>query len=161
MPKSKNVEETVRRFARPAVEALGYRLWDVEYESRGGYSELTLYIDRPGGGASGTDDCEKVSHAVDPLMDRYDPIEEAYTFSVSSCGSVRTLRRAEQFAACIGQPVEVRLYKAENGVNSVTGTLAAYEDGAVTLRTPAGERTFAPGEAASVKTIEMNEDEQQ
>ena len=79
MPKSKNVEETVRRFAEPAVKELGYRLWDVEYESHGGYSELTLYIDRPDGGAIGTDDCERVSHAVDPLMDRYDPIEEAYT----------------------------------------------------------------------------------
>ena len=161
MPKSKNVEETVRSFAEPAVTGLGYRLWEVEYESRGGYSELTLYIDRPDGGAIGTDDCEKVSHAVDPLMDRYDPIEEAYTFSVSSCGSVRTLRRAEQFAAYIGQPVEVRLYRAENGVKTVTGTLQGYEAGAVTVQTGSGERTFAPGEAASVKTIEMNEDEQQ
>ena len=161
MPKSKNVEETVRRFAEPAVKELGYRLWDVEYESHGGYSELTLYIDRPDGGAIGTDDCERVSHAVDPLMDRYDPIEEAYTFSVSSCGSVRTLRRPEQFAAYIGQPVEVRLYKAENGVKIAAGTLLAYDGGAVTLLTPAGDRTFAAGEAAAVKTIEMNEDEQQ
>ena len=158
---SKNVEETVRRFAEPAVTALGYRLWDVEYESRGGYSELTLYIDKPDGGPIGTDDCERVSHAVDPLMDRYDPIEEAYTFSVSSCGSVRTLRRAAQFEAYIGQPVEVRLYRSEDGAKTVSGTLAAYDSGAVTLQTPAGERTFAAGEIAKVITIEMNEDEQQ
>ena len=57
--------------------------------------------------------------------------------------------------------MEVRLYKAENGVKTVAGTLLAYDGGAVTLRTPAGDRTFAAGEAAAVKTIEMNEDEQQ
>lgn len=161
MPKSKNVEETVRAFAQPAVEALGYALWDVEYERHGGYSELTLYIDRRDGGAVSTDDCEAVSRAVDPLMDRYDPIEESYTFSVSSSGGVRVLRRPEQFAAYIGSPVEVRLYRAENGAKSVAGTLAAYEEGKVTVRTVSGERVFAPGEAAQVKTIEMNEDEQE
>ncbi len=161
MPKSKNVEETVRAFALPAVQALGYELWDVEYERHGGYSELTLYIDRTDGEPVWTDDCERVSRAVDPILDREDPIEESYTFSVSSSGSVRVLRRPEHFAAYIGRPVEVRLYRAENGAKSVTGTLEAYGDGRITIMTPSGERVFAPGEAAQVKTTEMNEDGQE
>ncbi|MEA4824782.1 MAG: ribosome maturation factor RimP [Clostridiaceae bacterium] len=162
MPKSKNAEETIRAFADPVVEKLGYRLWDVAYERHGGYSEVTLYIDSPDGGAIGTDDCEKVSRAVDPLMDRYDPIEEAYTFSVSSSGGVRTLRRPEQYAAYRGRMVEIRLYRAENGAKSITGTLSAYDNGAVTIVTADGEnRTFAAETVAQVKTVEEEKEDEQ
>ena len=162
MPKSKNAEETIRAFALPVVEKLGYRLWDVVYDKYGGYSEVTLYIDYPDGGAIGTEDCEKVSRAVDPLMDRYDPIEEAYTFSVSSCGSVRTLRRAEQFEAYLGRPVEVRFYRAENGAKSAAGTLIAYDNGAVTIAAADGvEKTYAAGQVAQVKTAEEEEEDEQ
>lgn len=162
MPKSKNAEETIRAFANHAVEKLGYRLWDVAYERHGGYSEVTLYIDTPGGGTIGTDDCEKVSRAVEPLMDRYDPIEEAYTFSVSSCGGARTLRRPEQFAAYRGRMVEIRLYRAEKGAKSVAGTLLDYDNGAVIIVTADGEnRTFAAETVAQVKTAEEEKEDEQ
>ncbi|NMA09290.1 MAG: ribosome maturation factor RimP [Clostridiales bacterium] len=153
MAKSKNVEKTVRGFAQKEVERLGLRLWDVVYEKHGGYSELILYIDHTDGTPVSIDECEAVSRAVDPLMDRYDPIEETYTFSVSSSGDERTLRTPEHFAAFMGKPAEVKLYKPENGVKVFTGVLMDYNGADVTLETPAGEKVFTASSVARVSAF--------
>lgn len=162
MPKSKNTEQRVWEFAQKPVEELGYILWDVLYEKHGGYSELTLFIDRTDGEAVSTDDCEKVSRVIDPLMDRYDPIEESYTFSVSSCGFERVLRYPVQMEAFLGQEVHAGLYRAdpETGAKTLSGILTAYtetESGTVrtiTLNLQGQDRTLAMKEVAQVKTAE-------
>ena len=71
---SGNVAQKVWAFAQPEVENFGLVLWDVIFEKVGTLYELTLFIDRPEGVVS-VEDCEKVSRAVDPLLDRYDPID--------------------------------------------------------------------------------------
>lgn len=91
----KNIAGRIREFAEPVVRELGYELWDVAFEKVGSLYELTVYIDAEKG--IGIEDCEKVSRALDPLLDRYDPIPQAYTFYVSSAGLERTLTLPEHF----------------------------------------------------------------
>lgn len=84
------ITELTAELARPVVEACGCTLWDVEYIKEAGSWYLRLYIDKEGGVS--IDDCEAVSRGVDPLLDEADPIQDAYTFEVSSAGADRPLK---------------------------------------------------------------------
>ena len=143
------VTDVVRTLALPAVEQCGCTLWDVEYVKEAGVWYLRLYIDKPEGVA--IDDCVAVDRLVSPLLDEADPIEGSYTFEVSSAGMERPLRLPEHFTACMGQEVEVRLYRAREGKKDWVGVLSGYDDqGSVTLTAPAGEQTFEKKDIAQV-----------
>lgn len=139
----------VEGLARPAVEEQGCSLWDVEYVKEAGSWYLRLYIDKEGGVS--IDDCEAVSRAVDPLLDEADPIQDAYTFEVSSAGADRALKRPEHFAAFLGAEVDVKFYRAIDGQKSCTGILEAYQEGDLTLSAPEGRRHLAKEDVASVR----------
>ena len=66
------------------VDGLGYELVEVQYKKEQGHMVLTLFIDSPNG--IKMEDCERVSRAVDPILDEADPISEQYYLSVSSLG---------------------------------------------------------------------------
>jgi len=142
------VTDVVRQLAQGPVESCGCSLWDVEYVKEAGVWYLRLYIDKPEGVS--IDDCVAVDHLVSPLLDEADPIEGSYTFEVSSAGMERALRLPEHFEACMGQEVEVRLYRPQEGRKEWVGPLAGYAEGAVTLTTPAGEKTFDKKDIAQV-----------
>lgn len=125
------VTELSAKLAEPVVTSLGCSLWDVEYIKEAGSFYLRIYIDKPDGVS--IEDCEAVSRTLSDLLDEADPIQEPYTFEVSSAGADRTLKRAEHFAAFMGKPVDVRLYKTVNGSKAHTGILADYQDGNVSL----------------------------
>lgn len=140
----------VEGIARPVVERMGYRLWDVRYEKEGPDHFLRVFIDKDG--PMSTEDCEAVSRALDPLIDEADPIEESYYFEVSSPGLGRRLVRPEHFAAVLGQKVALRLYRAqEDGEKEFAGTLTAADAEGVTLDTPQGERSFTLSQLALAK----------
>ena len=134
------VTDVVAQLARPIVEEQGCSLWDVEYVREAGVWYLRLYIDKAGGVS--INDCEAISRPVSDKLDEADPIQGSYTFEVSSAGADRALKRPEHFEACLGSEVEVKLYRAEDGKKDWVGVLSAYDDGAVTLSTPAGEKVF-------------------
>ncbi len=143
------ITDVVYELALPFVEAQGCTLWDVEYVKEAGVWYLRVYIDKPGGVS--IDDCEAVSRPLSDKLDEADPIEGSYTFEVSSAGADRALRKPEHFAAYLGSEVEVRLYRPQGGRKSWVGTLLRYEDGAVTLQTPAGETVFTKQDVAQVR----------
>ena len=143
------VTDVVEALAKPIVEEQGCSLWDVEYVKEAGVWYLRLYIDKEGGVS--IDDCEAVSRPVSDLLDEADPIEGSYTFEVSSAGADRALKKPEHFAAFMGQEVEVRLYRAQEGRKEWVGVLTAYADGGVTVSTPAGEKLFAKKDVAQVR----------
>lgn len=140
------IAEQVWQFSEPVVQELGCSIWDVEYVREGGEWFLRIYIDREEG--VGIDECEAVSRAVDPILDEKDPIQESYTFEVCSAGIERVLKYPWHFAQFIGEPVTVKLYRPRDGVKEFTGNLTAYEDGAVSIETPAGPQTFTKAEVA-------------
>ena len=140
------VTELVAGLARPAVEEAGCELWDVEYVREAGTWYLRLYIDKDGG----VDilDCERISRAVEPLLDEADPIEGSYVFEVSSAGAERPLKRPSDYERFMGSPVAVKLYRARDGRKEFAGVLAGYDSGAVTITVGGAPMTFAREEVA-------------
>lgn len=143
------IVEKITALAKPVVESLGLELWDVEYVSEAGRRYLRLYIDSPDGVS--IDDCERVSRAIDPVLDEADPIPESYTFEVSSAGADRQLKKPSDFQRFMGSKVEVKLYKPVNGRKEHVGELTGFSDGNVILRWGNKEVTFDRADIARVR----------
>lgn len=123
------VTDVVAQLALPIVERAGCTLWDVEYVKEAGEWFLRVYIDRPGG--VDIDCCEAVSRPLSDALDEQDPIQGSYTFEVSSAGLDRALKKPEHFQRCLGERVDLKLYRPVDGGRERTGALTGYEDGDV------------------------------
>ena len=139
------VIDTVAALAAPVVERWGCTLWDVEYVREAGEWYLRVYIDKEGGVS--IDDCEAVSRPLSDLLDEADPIPEGYIFEVSSAGLDRVLRKPEHFEKCLGQQVDVKLYRSQAGSKEYTGALTGYQDGDVLV----DDRRFEKKDVAQVR----------
>jgi len=143
------IVDLVTELARPIVLENGLELWDVEYVSEGGQWYLRIYIDKEGGVS--IDDCEKVSRALDPILDEKDPIPTSYIFEVSSAGLERTLKQPAHFQRFLGENVEVKLYKPLDGSKLYAGNLTAHENGDVTIDCGGKTMHFTKKQVASVR----------
>ena len=139
------VTDAVAALAAPIVEQAGCTLWDVEYVKEAGEWFLRVYIDREGG--VDITHCEAVSRPLSDLLDEVDPIQNSYTFEVSSAGLDRVLRKPEHYEACKGQLVDVKLYRPMEGRKEYTGTLNGFVDGNVTV----DDKVFEKKDVAQVR----------
>ena len=139
------VTDAVAALAVPIVEQAGCTLWDVEYVKEAGEWFLRVYIDREGG--VDITHCEALSRPLSDLLDEVDPIQNSYTFEVSSAGLDRVLRKPEHYEACKGQLVDVKLYRPMEGRKEYTGTLNGFVDGNVTV----DDKTFEKKDVAQVR----------
>ena len=106
---SKNlIEQTVRNLVGAEITDLGYELWDIEYYHDGIEWLLEITIDKPEG--ISLDDCEKVTRAVNPVIDAADPIEASYSLAVSSPGLNRELKNSFHLNKYIDKEVTVKLF---------------------------------------------------
>jgi ribosome maturation factor RimP len=135
-----NTAQKVEQLLKEPVEALGYELCDVEFIKEYGDWVLTLYINKPDGVT--IDDCERVSRAVDPILDEEDPVEQAYFLSVSSLGLDRPLKKDADFDRNIGKRVEIKLFAPKNGKKEFVGELIRYDETNVTVQMDDKEETF-------------------
>ncbi len=147
--------EVCEELCRETVEQLGFVLWDVEFQKEYGDWVLTFYIDKEGGVT--IEDCETVSRALESVLDEADPIEQAYTLSVSSLGLDRPLKLAKDFERNLTKPIEVKLYsplKMASGksLKQLHGTLVSYGENSFVLRTEGGkEHTIEKKDAALIR----------
>lgn len=146
----KKVTELTAELALPLVEQAGCTLWDVEYVREAGTWYLRVLVDCEGGVS--INQCEEISRPLSDLLDEADPIEGSYTLEVGSAGADRALKKQEHFDACMGQDVEVRLYRPREGSKSFHGVLTGYDKGDVTITPAGGEAmTFTKKETAAVR----------
>ena len=97
-------------------------------------------------------DCERISRAVDPILDEKDPVPDSYHFEVCSAGLERTLKRPADFERFLGSAVLVRLYRPKDGSKEFAGKLEGYEDGNITILLQNGKQlTFEKSEVALVR----------
>lgn len=143
------ITEKVGVLAEPVVREEGCSLWDVEYIREAGSWYLRLYIDKEGGVS--IDDCERISRRMDPILDEADPIPDSYVFEVGSAGAERQLKRPEDFEQFMGSEVELKLYQPRDGKKLYVGSLAAYDNGDVSLKVGKEEIRFAKVQIAQVK----------
>lgn len=110
-----------------AVLECGCVIWDISYGKRGADYVLEITIDNNEG--ANLDDCTNVHHAIDPLLDAADPIENSYTLEVSSPGVERALTMPWHFEVCEGDTGEIRLFAplTEGSSKLICGTFAGYD----------------------------------
>ena len=143
------VEPTARKLA----EKLGLELVDVELAKENTGKFLRFFIDKSEG--VDLDALETFHRAVLPLMDdvEYDYME------VCSPGADRPLKKPADFERAKGQTVEVRLYKAVDGLKSFTGELVGLNEGSVVILLDGAERAFPQKLVAQVApVIELDEE---
>ena len=143
------VTELVEKLAKPVVEENGCQLWDVEYVREGSEYFLRLYLDKETG--VDINDCERISRAMDPILDEKDPIPTSYHFEVCSAGLERALKRPSDFERFMGSAITVKLYRPRNGLKEIPCVLTGYEEGRVTVTAGKETITFEKSEVALVR----------
>lgn len=134
-------KEAVRRVTQlvlPLCGEAGLSLWDVTFEKEGRQHVLTVYIDKEP--AVDIGDCERISRALDPLLDapEFDSLPP-YVLTVSSAGLERPLNREEHLQWALGKEIVLRFYRPLNGARELTGTLRSFSEQELLLQTEAGE----------------------
>ena len=130
------VEKTVWEAVEPIADSFGCSIYDVEYVKEGQNYFLRIFIDKEGGVS--TDDCEKVSRAVDPVLDELDPIENAYYLEISSPGLDRKLSRKEHFESALGKSIDIKLFSPIDGSKEITGILKSFDGKVISVETDSG-----------------------
>ena len=147
MAKGGNTVQTVASLIEAPARELGLSVWDIRFVKEGAVWYLRIFIDKEGGVS--IDDCVDFTHAINPILDEADPIEQAYCLEVSSPGIERELTRDAHFEACIGQKVKLRTIRPVEGQRDFSGILESYEDGFVTLRREDGGGFSLPKKEAA------------
>lgn len=144
-----------RELAQPLAESLGLSLWDVRFVKEGADWFLRIIIDKDGGVS--INDCVDLTHLINPVLDKADPIPQSYCLEVMSPGIERELTRPEHFAAYVGEPVTVLLIRpAENGQREFVGLLTEYTDETLSLELESGDvRQFSRKELAAVHAVDL------
>lgn len=131
---------------------MGYEFVDVELAKEHGAAFLRIFVDKEGG--MSLDDCSAFHHAI---MGELEDLEYDY-LEISSPGVDRPLKRDKDFEKAKGETVEVKLYRAIDGVKLIQGELLGLEGDQVALMTEAGEKRFARKDCAYVKPVIEYED---
>lgn len=156
MAHKSNVVARVENIAAPIAEELGLLIWDIEFVKEGSTYFLRFYIDKEGG--VGIDDCEAFSRAIDPELDKADPIEQSYCLEVSSPGIERELKRDWHFEKYIGAMIKVRLIRPDDkGRRDLMGKLAAFDGEYITIDLGGETLLLKRSETAYIRLCDDND----
>lgn len=147
------IADKIFTLIEPTVAEQNVTLWDVNFVKEGASYYLRVFIDSEEG--INIDDCTKVSHAIDPILDEADPIEQSYYLEVCSPGLERRLTKDWHFKAMYGKDVKVKLYKAIDGSKEILGKLISY-DGGVQLKLADREIYLEKSDISSVRLDDIN-----
>lgn len=132
----------LKALLEPAVTALGFELWGIEYIVRGRHRLLRVYIDGPEGIT--VDDCAAASHQISGVLDVEDPIPGEYTLEVSSPGLDRVLFEPAQYERFTGGLLVVRTQAPVSGRRRFRGRLVSVSgEGIVLALDDLGETALA------------------
>ena len=143
------IAEKGRMCAESIISEMGYELVDVEYAKDEGVMCLTFYIFQQCGVS--LEDCEKVSSAIEAVVEEADVTNgKPYYLCVSSPGE-RPLRTFRDFERNIGNKVAVELSSPIKGKKKkFVGILNAFNDDEVILSVNDDEITFKKD---NIKTV--------
>ncbi len=113
--------EQIELLISPVLDQLGFELIEREYVQGSNGWFVRLYID----GANGVtlDDCAKVSHSVEDLLEVEGLISEKYRLEVSSPGLDRPIRRRSDFKKYGGSMIKLKTLNPVEGRSNYRGTL--------------------------------------
>ena len=144
-------EARLFRLIEPTVTSLGFELVGVLWRNGRSRGLVRIYIDHEEGVT--VDDCARVSHRVNGLLDVEDPVPGEYDLEVSSPGTDRPLFVERDFARFAGAGLKVTLHRPVAGRRRFTGTLVGYEGGIVLVDEHGAEHCFAISEVDSARLV--------
>jgi ribosome maturation factor RimP len=125
------LETTLENMIEPAVIAVGFDLWGVEFIRAGKHSILRVYVDGPEGVS--IEGCAEASRQISGILDVEDPISDVYTLEVSSPGMDRVLFKQSQYQAYIGEVLALKTRLPIDGRRKFKGVLDGIEGDSVIL----------------------------
>lgn len=146
-----NIEKRTEELIAKIIEDLGYVLYDVEYVKEGKEYHLCIYIDKDGG--IDINDCEKVTEAVNPILDDMDFIKNTYFLEVSSSGLEKKLRKKWHFDKQIGNKIEVKLFAKYENKKEFIGILKEYNDDFLVLKYDDEDLKIETDKISSAKSV--------
>lgn len=147
----KNIEEKAEALIEPIVAKLGYELYDVEYAKDGKDYYLRVFIDQEKGIT--LEDCEKVSNAINDILDNEDLVKEQYFLEVSSPGVERVLRKDKHLQKNINQEIVVKLFKSYEGTKQIIGLLLNFDKDTISVKTEEKIIKVERKNIAGIKTV--------
>ncbi|MFN3740157.1 MAG: ribosome maturation factor RimP [Thermodesulfovibrionales bacterium] len=131
-----DIKERIWRLAREVAEQEDLELVDIEL-SRGRRVVLRVFIDKEGGVT--IEDCERMSRALEALLDVEDPIKESYILEVSSPGLDRPLKGRHDFIRNMGRLARVITRDKVENQNFFLGRIEGADEEGITINL--GKRT--------------------
>lgn len=132
------------RLIEPEARALGFDLVRVKLFGKGDERTLQVMAERPDTRQLTIDDCADLSRRLSDMLDREDPIEDAYRLEVSSPGIDRPLTRLQDYQDWAGHEARVTLTEKLDGQRTFKGDLAGVEGDAVLIRSASGSVATLP-----------------
>ncbi len=132
---AKDIVKIAEDTVMPILESKGFEFVDCEFVKEGPQWYLRVYIDKEGG--IGINDCEFVSRALDEKLGD-DLTEQPYIMEVSSPGIDRVLKRDKEYVKYKGRDVDVKLFKAIDGVKEFRGKLVGLVDNKIVIEEESG-----------------------
>lgn len=133
---AKEIVKLAEELSEPIINEKNYEFVDAEFVKEGPNRYLRVYIDKEGGIT--IDELEYVSRALDAKLPE-DITDEPYILEVSSPGIDRILKRDKEYTKYKGRLVDVKLFKAENGIKEYQGELVGLIDDKVVIVDDNGE----------------------
>lgn len=147
----KNIEEKVQNLLEPTIKELNYDLYDVEYVKEGKDYFLRIYIDNKKG--ISLEDCEKVSNAINEILDKVDLIQEQYFLEVSSPGIERILRKEKHFEDNLGKEIIAKLFKQYDGKKQIIGILDHFDNNYIYIKEQEKILNINKKDISQIKTV--------
>lgn len=115
------IENLVEDKVHSIIEKLGFEIEYIEYVKEANNNVLRIVLDKPNGIVD-VDECEKVSRAVEDIVDTV--IKNEYVLEVSSPGIERQLKNIRLYKKYIGNEIYIKLFKKTEYGKELTGILS-------------------------------------
>ena len=125
------VSDQIEQLVEGPIVSLGYMLVGIEYVKNGQNTVLRIYIDSDQG--ISIEDCERVSHQVNGVLEVEDPINSAYSLEVSSPGFDRPLFKQQDFERFVGVQAKVVMKLPIQGRRNFKGLLDGFSEGNILI----------------------------
>lgn len=121
------LKDNIEMSVKSDIEALGYEIEYIEVAREGKDNFVRVVIDKPEVSLN-TEDCEKVSRAIEDKVDSLVKLDDGYILEVASAGLERQLKNISLFKKYIGENVLIKLYKKQDGKKELEGKLVDVTD---------------------------------
>ena len=119
------VEVKVEELIEPIVNDLGFEIEYVEFVKEGSNNVLRVVIDKTGE-KMWVDDCEKVSRAIEDIVDKN--INQEYVLEVASPGLERQLKNLKLYKKYIGKEIHIKLFKKQYDLKEFDAVICSVDE---------------------------------